>query len=766
MAISEEIQVAYVDFRGEDTRPADADAFIKYAAKIDSRFNAAVANANGVVKPWNVLVIDTPEGIRAHHTFYEALARSFYNLNTLLIIDAERHSEDELFNLVLPENLSGLSTRMKFILITNHAGVLWQAGGIVPTGVALWDKDPNGELSLGLICDVLRDSSVFAEIFSSIQLRSAPVWAIGTRQVWLGKLSGELTQDAFVGVGNDVVGEGRLAKVDFRPWPEPPFFVGNGEEPDVIIADKEIANLFAKVRAARVSLYAALGLSTRKNRILRVANTPQQQMKPTQELIDSCEKTIESVRDLSTSIDATNGFDRDEIAKLRERGVDLRVVPARNDLAVLENQFVEGLLHHVRSSVEDGHTIETLFYEVQESASRINPLAPEEVREKLEQLVADTETAIGDVRNASQKPPGGFRFRIGRRFARLIRRPTVRYVLLFLYIWALSAGLFEIFTDNKNHGPIPWPRYVRETLHIAALAVCIALMCLSLLAGLLILAADRRTRHWGQQHRLEHLGTCVDNLNSGLASVAANDWACYEVRKRVHEQLVALGGVLDVVSNGVKSGFIVPFRDVPIEDLSSEHPNPVVRLDLNAEIQGHAFKHMSPLKDIIQIDLASMITKSLEHIYALRAHFGRQLVPGRVSADLANSLERYVNDSKRFGLLFEHLSTSSQTTSLRRELARQIWEEPGLVDEAVRNVVLMQSPVSLITFVSAEHLKLLATDEDNSTEIRFFPSYAQSRLAAISQQVSYHPNITVTESMSAAGVIRITPFKENVVTFG
>jgi hypothetical protein len=78
----------------------------------------------------------------------------------------------------------------------------------------------------------------------------------------------------------------------------------------------------------------------------------------------------------------------------------------------------------------------------------------------------------------------------------------------------------------------------------------------------------------------------------------------------------------------------------------------------------------------------------------------------------------------------------------------------------------MQSPVSLITFVSAEHLKLLATDEDNSTEIRFFPSYAQSRLAAISQQVSYHPNITVTESMSAAGVIRITPFKENVVTFG
>jgi len=115
-------------------------------------------------------------------------------------------------------------------------------------------------------------------------------------------------------------------------------------------------------------------------------------------------------------------------------------------------------------------------------------------------------------------------------------------------------------------------------------------------------------------------------------------------------------------------------------------------------------------------------------------------------------------------LLFEHLSISNQAKTQRRDLAKEIWEEPGLVDEAIIDVVLMETPVDVVTFVSANHLRFLSLDATESHELRFYPNHASSRVNTIGNQRGISPvNPIVTDSMSAAGVLRVTPLRPNVV---
>ena len=76
----------------------------------------------------------------------------------------------------------------------------------------------------------------------------------------------------------------------------------------------------------------------------------------------------------------------------------------------------------------------------------------------------------------------------------------------------------------------------------------------------------------------------------------------------------------------------------------------------------------------------------------------------------------------------------------------------------------MPSPVDIVTYVSANHLRLLSLDAAESHEVRFYPNHATTRVNTIGNQRGNSPsNPIVTESMSAAGVIRVTPLRPNVV---
>lgn len=759
-------EVAFIDFRKETTRPPDDQSLIQLAISVDNRFQAAVTTSSGVIRPWNLLFAETCQGLHEHRDFYITLASSLFNYDIIVLLDASDLSLDNQSDAIkIPKELASLNSRVKFIVLTDMSGVSWSAGGLVPSGVVYWERDVEGTSTLGVIADVLRDHKVFSGLFGTIQSTDSIAWALGTRQIWMGKLSGELTQDSFIEVGKDILGSGRLAQRDFVEWEEPEVLIGKSLIDQVIIDNGLTQTKFDDVNTGVQKLRAAFGLSTRKQMLERVATFPKRQTEISEKLAIETAQSLVDMTELVASIDSTNGFDRQELSDLRRTGIDLRQSSSVGTAASsVENNFVESILQSTQSSIEEGHSIEQVQLAIEETLTRIKPRGPKEIEEKWGALRTECDSALEHLKKFSSVPPKGIFCRLGRSIAKLLKKPLFRYVAGFLYIWTISAGIYEVLGDGDDHGFIPWPEVIRSVMHVSALALCFSLLAIVVIAGLILIYTDNEIRKWGRLHRIEHVDSVFKNLRTELALIATNDWAWYEPRDRVHKQLNGLQAILDIIGKEINESFIGPFKGIDPEDLDTNIPNPRVRQDLNSKAQGRAFRFLEEIKEILRIDLAAMVSNSLQYTYQLRAEAGLAGAPRRVQADINESIIRYVRDSQHFGLLFEHLSISNQAKAKRRELAKEIWEEPGLVDEAIIDVVLMPSPVDIVTYVSANHLRLLSLDAAESHEVRFYPNHATTRVNTIGNQRGNSPsNPIVTESMSAAGVIRVTPLRPNVV---
>jgi len=759
-------EVAFVDFRKETSRPLDDQQLIKHAISVDNRFQAAVAASSGVIRPWKLLFADTCSGLQQFVDFYVELASSLFNYDIIILLDvSDLKLDDQSESIKIPNELASLNSRIKFVVLSDLCGVSWAAGGLVPSGVVYWEGDIEGESTIGVIADILRDHKVFSGLFATFQSSDSIAWALGTRQIWMGKLSGELTQDSFIEVGKDIIGSGRLAQRDFVDWDEPEALIGKSLVDQVLIPDGMIQTSFNSLSSAVQKLNTAFGLTTRKKMLERVATFPKRQSDIVAKLIADAPESLSQMTEIVAGIDATNGFDRHEISELRRAGIDLRKVNSvGSGASLVENNFVEGVLQSTQTSIEDGHSFEQVQDALTQTLLRIKTREQDAIDGRWTTFKAECDSALEHVKKTSASPPNGFFCRLGRGIAKQLNRPVIRYVAGFLFLWTISAGVFEVLGEGDTSGFVPWPSVIRETMHVSTIALCIILLSLVIVAGLLLTYTDSEVGKWGRLHRLDHLDSVFKNLRIELVLIATNDWAWFEPRDRVYKQLTGLQNILDIVAKEIEEEFIGPFKGIDPEEMELHVPNPRVRQDLNSRAQGRAFRFLEEIKAILRIDLAAMVSNSLQYTYQLRAESGLTSAPPKVQADIRKSITQYVRDSQHFGLLFEHLSISNQAKTQRRDLAKEIWEEPGLVDEAIIDVVLMETPVDVVTFVSANHLRFLSLDATESHELRFYPNHASSRVNTIGNQRGISPvNPIVTDSMSAAGVLRVTPLRPNVV---
>ena len=122
-----------------------------------------------------------------------------------------------------------------------------------------------------MICEVLRESAVFTAVFDSVLSRDSDAWAVGTKQVWMGKLSGELTQDVFVEVGKDTIGSGRLASKEMETWAEPMLLVGTAVVPGTLPETGEVARSFSIIEEQATKLEGEFGIrGLVKRQILKI----------------------------------------------------------------------------------------------------------------------------------------------------------------------------------------------------------------------------------------------------------------------------------------------------------------------------------------------------------------------------------------------------------------------------------------------------------------------------------------------------------------
>ena len=759
-------ECAFVDFRHELTRPAGINEFIEYAMLVDVHFRVAVKAADGVINPWNLVLVDTPEGIVKYCDFYQLLADSAYGFKIIIMIDAYNYRDGAQWdNICLPEELLSLHQSLKFILLGDLRGITWKAGTLTPGSYVYWEPDPKGEANVDVLGEVLTKAEVFTKLFEDLKSCDAPMWALGLREVWLGKLPEAITRELLVDTGMDILGSGQLSGSEIESWREPPILTGRAEIAGVIVQGSDLDQAFRKIDKEVLALEESLGLRKQRGKINRVARFPHLQQEKAKELFALIAETCIQTSDLVAKVDATDGFGRDEIRSLKREGIDLNVMPSggvKSQEVVIE--FLEQVLAQSQKAVENGLSVECFRDLLSESAERVEPRSNDAILEGINRVVSTLTESQAAAKKKNEQPPSGPMVKLGCFIAKAMQKSMVRYIGLFLYIWVITAGLVEILGDSKSKGSMIWPQYVSDLTHVSVIAVLAGLLVLLILAGFLLDNTHQKIHKWGAQHSLSTLKNNAEGLRTQMASIAANDWAMFSGRHKIYKILQSLENIYEVIHSRIQDGLVDRFDNPDSTARQTNIYNPHIRNNLTADVQKNAFRHMSELKNIVRWDMAAIISECLElHTWHLLGHGYLEAIEEAIDDHLKVEIRKYVDDGLHFGLLNEEVSEIELSHSMRQDLGKKIWEEPGAVEQAIREVVLMPSPAEMITFITEDQVIFLSADEDESREIRFFPKIALGRLTAVKQLVGMSPLVVATKSVSSAGILRVTPLKSNIV---
>lgn len=766
MQISAIYECAFVDFRDEVTRPTGINEFIDYAMSVDIHFRVAVRAADGVINPWNLVLVDTPEGIVKFSAFYQSLADSAYGFKIIIMVDSSNYRDGAKWDyMYLPDELLSLHQTVKFILLGNLRGITWKAGTLTPGSYVYWEPDPNGEANMGVLGEVLTKAEVFAHLFEILRSCDAPMWAIGLREVWLGKLPEAITRELLIDTGLDIVGSGQLSSNEFESWKEPAILTGSSESAGVVVQGGMLDEAFRRINKEVLALEDSLGLRTHRGKVDRVARFPKFQQENAKKLFIAIAETSVQAGELVAQVDATDGFGKEELRALRKQGIDLQTLPSSGvESQGVVSTFLEGVLAQSQRAVENGHSVEQFAQLLADCAERVEPRTNDEIQAGFNQVVTTLTDSQEASKKKSEQPPSGPLVKMGVLVARALKKTWVRYIGLFLYIWVITAGVIEILGDSESKGSAIWPQYISDLTRISVIVVMAGLLVLLILFGFLLFSTHQKIYKWGVQHSLSLLKTNSERLRSHTASIAVNDWAMYQGRLKAHKILRSLEKIYEVISSRIQEGLIARFDNPQTAETRPNIHNPQIRNNLTADVQKNAFKHMTELKDIVKWDMASIISETLElHTWHLLGRAHLEAVETAIAGHLENKLHKYVEDGLHFGLLNEEVSDIPLSHSMRQALGKKIWEQLGAVEQAIRDVVLMPSPAEIITFTSEDQVILLTADENESKEIRYFPNIAISRLTAVQQLVGASPVVVPTSSVSSAGILRATPLKSNIV---
>ena len=95
----------------------------------------------------------------------------------------------------------------------------------------------------------------------------------------------------------------------------------------------------------------------------------------------------------------------------------------------------------------------------------------------------------------------------------------------------------------------------------------------------------------------------------------------------------------------------------------------------------------------------------------------------------------------------------------------RLWQDRDIVATTVRDTVELGHDVEMLQMVSLPDVPLMESAPESSSHIRFVPALAQNQVEAIAAEQGRASEVVLTEHLTAAGVLRLVPVRDGVVSF-
>jgi len=756
VAVTREASVLVVDLGGINIAPTSYDELVKV--------HKPAFVSEGVIRPWNLLIIDKSDSFAAHFQLYESILQSPTRPRLILLLDGPLFDPlTSAPSVSLPEVFQDHRSQVRLISITDRAGCEWAIGEPLPSGIAHWSDDLEGATTIDVLCEPLGIEPVFNAVFEATEVGGYDAWSIGTKQVWFGRLPQKATADSLFETAQALVGDDGDATLLPRSaeWEVPQALNGGATEDDLLtLSDGSILDSYQSIRRQIASEKMKFGISGRAQVLKRVSSFPEHHLRIIKQVEEKSLMANTTVADLLSSIDARDGFNEDENRKFDRLGIvikrsdDLRSI-YRDVATQLNDRIVDG----VRDWIRTGHSIAPLIITVDDTVEKVAPREPQEIVDDFSSV--SMESTIQQLKSSQSQIPTGPLMKIGKAVAKALQPVWARFVFAVLFSWVVATGAFEAFDRGRTPGFLPVPESIRAVTADVFVIIAILLTLGVVALGGLLLYADARVRAWGKRVGFLELERVIDGQQSFLESVVLNEWVLNKTRRRTAASLKFLNETLRGLSGVIRSRLIDNHESLSKQSDPELSPNPAIRRDLNDVAAAGTFMQLDQVIAILRTDISTLI----DEVLSLRIHefkgIGATTVPAQICESVQQKIDLFVGHLMEEGPLNLDVSRSRESAILRKRLIETYWKNVTLVSSAVHDSALTSRDARLIQFINADDLLHLDQQPGATVVIRFAPEPSREEIQKLA--VNSEMSVIFTETTSCAGVLRATGFRNSFV---
>jgi len=142
----------------------------------------------------------------------------------------------------------------------------------------------------------------------------------------------------------------------------------------------------------------------------------------------------------------------------------------------------------------------------------------------------------------------------------------------------------------------------------------------------------------------------------------------------------------------------------------------------------------------------------------------RNGVPAVVGEDISEPVDKYIEHVVKWGVLSGNLFDDVAGSERRKILTESYWNEVQGIAEVIRKTVCHGELDPVVQLVRPGDFRLLHSGLEEAVTIRFCPTPSRDKLGELEAPDTLR-EIVFTEAVNTAGVVRLVPFKEGVVTY-
>jgi hypothetical protein len=773
------VEILSVDFTAQEFRPTTFVEAVEFFA--NGSPHESDNSVRAVLRPWMFVVVDSSSGLTKNLNFYKTFLESVNVPRLILIVDFT--SQEDLGTFEIPDLFEQHQQRVRIIAISSSSGCLWDVRSVQPDGVCPSGNGSTNSANLSALCDAFKVPEVFEAVFQATADQGVGVWSVGTRQSWFGSIEHTALADAFRDVGTELLGDDARVAILRRlpPWIDDVSqeLLGDEFEDDIFDQGGRASNWFSEASSATSSAEAAFGLrSIRRGMVDRVATFPDRQVAALDRLADSLAKCDEEIRSLLLEVDASDGFQKGEIAQLRAVGIQLnRQDDSRIDrYHSSEFKILDSALEHMDRALEKGYSLSTVRAELEQLLRVVAPRTRDEIfegkasqggsYERADDLIGYDAVSLRSLSEALRKAARGVPknpiAHLGRWSAKVLRSSTTRVVGSLLYLWLALVFLFETLGLAKGvPSLVPTPAAARDSGRVLMTGVFIGLSIVVVVMGICLIYCSRRIQRWGRSSGIPAVHRSASSAERFFKKIVLNEWVLWAFRDSGARFLGALNRSVENLGTVIREVF-VDSEIVATDDPDTDRPNPQIR-QFGGELAAAAwFRQMDEIKGMLKSEVISLI----RHRYRIGTPEFRTQRSEQIAESLANEikepLEQYVARLQRDGVLQVSEEMNAGEREIREKLAMRYWGDFHELRSSLSTVLDLDPYDSMVQFIRPEDITRVDQGDSRALVVRFAPEPSR-RLIGDLRRV--HADVVFTESTQLAGALRFVPYRSDQLRY-